>query len=117
MDEVLEHLANPAAAGRILNFSIDDVYCELAVPAFRHDGVPVTLYVTAGIPDRSHVLWQSGMELGRPKEAVKASVAVGMQEPTADAEQCFRVDALAIGRVEVDGHQPAREVHWTTCNR
>lgn len=53
------------AARRFVNFSIDDVYrdtIEVAVPVFRSRGVPVTLFVTTGIPDGTMTLWQAGLE-------------------------------------------------------
>jgi peptidoglycan/xylan/chitin deacetylase (PgdA/CDA1 family) len=65
MDEVVRRLECGATERPFVNFSIDDVYrdtWELAVPLFRRHGVPVTLYVTTGIPDGNHVMWTSGLE-------------------------------------------------------
>ncbi len=50
---------------RFVNFSVDDVYrdtIEVALPVFRSRGVPVTLFVTTGIPDGTVTLWQAGLE-------------------------------------------------------
>ena len=51
--------------GRFVNFSIDDCYrdtFEQVVPLFRRHGVPVTLFVTTGIPDGTLKLWGAGLE-------------------------------------------------------
>ncbi len=48
-----------------VNFSVDDCYrdtAEVVVPLFRRHGVPVTLFVTTGIPDGTLCLWQAGLE-------------------------------------------------------
>ena len=51
--------------GRFVNFSIDDCYrdsYEDSVPLFRRHNVPVTLFVTTGIPDGTLSLWAAGLE-------------------------------------------------------
>ena len=51
--------------GRYVNISIDDTYrdtWEQAVPLFRKHDMPVTLFVTSGIPDRTCTLWSIGLE-------------------------------------------------------
>lgn len=51
--------------GRYANISIDDTYrdtWEQAVPLFHKHDVPVTLFVTSGIPDRTCTLWSTGLE-------------------------------------------------------
>ncbi len=50
---------------RYVNFSIDDCYrdsFELVAPVFRRHGVPLTLFVTTGIPDGTLPLWSIGLE-------------------------------------------------------
>jgi len=50
---------------RFVNVSVDDVYrdsYETIVPVFRQAGVPVTLFVTTGIPDGTMELWEAGLE-------------------------------------------------------
>ena len=50
---------------RYVNFSIDDCYrdtFELVAPVFRRHNVPVTLFVTTGIPDGTMPLWSIGLE-------------------------------------------------------
>jgi peptidoglycan/xylan/chitin deacetylase (PgdA/CDA1 family) len=65
LDEALERMRAGRAGSRFVNFSIDDVYrdtYERLVPIFRQRGLPVTLFVTTGIPDRSMTLWSAGLE-------------------------------------------------------
>jgi peptidoglycan/xylan/chitin deacetylase (PgdA/CDA1 family) len=50
---------------RFANFSVDDCYrdtYEEIMPLFRRHGVPVTLFVTTGIPDGTLSLWAAGLE-------------------------------------------------------
>lgn len=50
---------------RFVNFSIDDCYRDTyseVVPLFRRHGVPVTLFVTTGIPDATMAMWGAGLE-------------------------------------------------------
>lgn len=54
-----------ARGRRFVNFSIDDCYrdtYEEVVPLFRKHGVPVTLFVSTGIPDGTMPLWGAGLE-------------------------------------------------------
>ncbi|CCD89073.1 putative Polysaccharide deacetylase [Bradyrhizobium sp. ORS 285] len=65
MDEALRRAAAHAPAGRYVNISIDDCYrdtFELLAPVFRRHNVPVTLFVTTGIPDGTLPLWAAGLE-------------------------------------------------------
>jgi peptidoglycan/xylan/chitin deacetylase (PgdA/CDA1 family) len=64
LDEAL-HRAAAGDCGRFVNISVDDTYrdtFEIVVPAFRRAGVPVTLFVTTGIPDGTLSLWGAGLE-------------------------------------------------------
>src|SRR6201993_2472229 len=50
---------------RYVNFSIDDCYrdsFELVAPVFSRHNVPLTLFVTTGIPDGTMPLWSVGLE-------------------------------------------------------
>jgi peptidoglycan/xylan/chitin deacetylase (PgdA/CDA1 family) len=50
---------------RYVNFSVDDCYrdtFEHVVPLFRSHAVPVTLFVTTGIPDGTLPLWAAGLQ-------------------------------------------------------
>jgi len=50
---------------RYVNFSIDDCYrdsFELVAPVFRRHNMPLTLFVTTGIPDGTMPLWSVGLE-------------------------------------------------------
>jgi peptidoglycan/xylan/chitin deacetylase (PgdA/CDA1 family) len=62
MDEAMRRTPG---ARRFVNFSIDDAYrdtWELIAPLFRKHGVPVTVYVTTGIPNGDYELWYVGLE-------------------------------------------------------
>ena len=65
IDDALARARAGRGVRRWVNFSIDDVYRDtwaLAVPIFSERNVPVTLFVTTGIPDRTALLWQAGLE-------------------------------------------------------
>jgi peptidoglycan/xylan/chitin deacetylase (PgdA/CDA1 family) len=65
IDEALAHTARSDSTSRFVNFSVDDCYrdtFDLVVPLFRSHGIPVTLYVTTGIPDGTVPLWTAGLE-------------------------------------------------------
>lgn len=64
VDEILRR-QRAGDRGRFVNISIDDTYrdtWEQALPVFREHGMPVTLFVTSGIPDRTCTLWSVGLE-------------------------------------------------------
>jgi len=63
--DALRRTADADDRSRYVNFSIDDCYrdtYEQVVPLFRRHNVPVTLYVTTGIPDGTLPLWAAGLE-------------------------------------------------------
>ncbi|MFD0938126.1 polysaccharide deacetylase family protein [Methylobacterium trifolii] len=65
MEEAVARAGRGRAGDRYVNFSIDDCYrdtFEDVVPLFRRHGVPVTLFVTTGIPDGTLPLWGAGLE-------------------------------------------------------
>jgi peptidoglycan/xylan/chitin deacetylase (PgdA/CDA1 family) len=65
MEETLRRSELAEPKGRFINFSVDDCYrdtFEDVVPLFRRHGVPVTLFVTTGIPDGTLPLWAAGLE-------------------------------------------------------
>lgn len=65
IEEALRRAASDEPGGRYVNFSIDDCYrdtFEVLVPVFRRHNVPVTLFVTTGIPDGTLPLWAAGLE-------------------------------------------------------
>jgi peptidoglycan/xylan/chitin deacetylase (PgdA/CDA1 family) len=76
VEEALRRAEDTRDRSRYVNFSIDDCYrdtFELLVPVFRRHKVPVTLFVTTGIPDGTLPLWAAGLEdalLGRDKLSV-----------------------------------------------
>jgi peptidoglycan/xylan/chitin deacetylase (PgdA/CDA1 family) len=65
IDEAMRRAQANRAGDRFVNFSVDDCYrdtFEEIAPLFRRHGVPVTLYVTTGIPDETLPLWGAGLE-------------------------------------------------------
>ena len=65
VSEALRRARSGSDQRRYVNFSIDDCYrdaFELIVPVFRRHNVPITLYVTTGIPDGTLPLWVAGLE-------------------------------------------------------
>ncbi|CCE11264.1 putative Polysaccharide deacetylase [Bradyrhizobium sp. STM 3843] len=65
VSEGLRRAADRHDHSRYVNFSIDDCYrdsFERVVPLFRRHNVPITLFVTTGIPDGTLPLWTAGLE-------------------------------------------------------
>ncbi|WP_316184100.1 MULTISPECIES: polysaccharide deacetylase family protein [unclassified Bradyrhizobium] len=65
MSEALRRAADATDRSRYVNFSIDDCYrdtYEWVLPLFRRHAVPVTLFVSTGIPDGTLPLWTAGLE-------------------------------------------------------
>lgn len=63
--EALRRSGRADNRSRYVNFSIDDCYrdsFELVAPVFRRHNVPLTLFVTTGIPDGTVPLWSVGLE-------------------------------------------------------
>lgn len=92
IEEALARAARGHAGGRYVNFSVDDCYrdtFEEIVPLFRRHNVPVTLFVTTGIPDGTMPMWCTGLEdtlLTRDRIVVDdAIVEVGTLQDKRDA--------------------------------
>lgn len=65
IEEALRRTARGKSGDRFVNFSVDDCYrdtYEAVIPLFRRHGVPVTLFVTTGIPDGTLPLFFAGLE-------------------------------------------------------
>ena len=65
VEELTGGLERGEDGSRLVNFSVDDCYrdtFEHVVPLFRRHGVPVTLFVTTGIPDGTMSLGWAGLE-------------------------------------------------------
>ncbi|MDC7787141.1 polysaccharide deacetylase family protein [Rhodoplanes sp. TEM] len=65
IEEALRRTARGRAGDRFVNFSVDDCYrdtFEAVIPLFRRHGVPVTLFVTTGIPDGTLPMCWAGLE-------------------------------------------------------
>ena len=65
MEDAAQRIRTGRLARKFVNFSVDDCYrdtYEAVVPLFRRHGVPVTLFVTTGIPDQTLPLIFAGLE-------------------------------------------------------
>ncbi len=65
VEELTGRLERREDSSRLVNFSVDDCYrdtFEHVVPVFQRHGVPVTLFVTTGIPDGTMSLGWAGLE-------------------------------------------------------
>jgi peptidoglycan/xylan/chitin deacetylase (PgdA/CDA1 family) len=65
VDDAVGRVQTGKIPRKFVNFSVDDCYrdtYEEVVPLFRRHGVPVTLFVTTGIPDGTMPLLFAGLE-------------------------------------------------------
>ncbi|RAI40366.1 polysaccharide deacetylase family protein [Rhodoplanes roseus] len=65
IEEAMRRTRRGTAGDRFVNFSVDDCYrdtFEEVIPLFRRHGVPVTLFVTTGIPDGTLPMCWAGLE-------------------------------------------------------
>jgi peptidoglycan/xylan/chitin deacetylase (PgdA/CDA1 family) len=65
VEDITGRLQRGEDGSRLVNFSVDDCYkdtFELVLPLFRRHRVPVTLFVTTGIPDGTMLLGWAGLE-------------------------------------------------------
>lgn len=89
--EALRRIDGPSRCGRFVNISIDDTYrdtFEVIVPTFRKHGVPVTLFVTTGIPDATISMWTTGLEqILLERDAVRVQGDERREVPTADLKR------------------------------
>ncbi len=121
LDGVLARLRD-GGGRRFVNFSIDDVYrdtMEVAAPVFRSRNLPVTLFVTTGIPDGTVMLWQAGLEaILIARDQVVLEDGCGADAGTAEAKRrlfgrlaaAWELDApeLRYRRFcALNGHDPA----------
>lgn len=98
IEEALRRAALGRVDDRYVNFSVDDCYrdtFEQVVPLFRRHGVPVTLFVTTGIPDGTLPLWAAGLEdvLLRNDRVALADKTISV--PTADSKRAAFAEVAA----------------------
>lgn len=65
VEEALRRAGSGERERNYVNFSVDDCYRdthELVIPLFRRHRVPVTIFLTTGIPDGTLTMWQAGLE-------------------------------------------------------
>ncbi len=95
---------------KFVNFSIDDCYrdtYEAVVPLFRKHGVPVTLFLTTGIPDGTLALADAGLE-----DALRGDRIVIAGEtirPQSDAER-----RQIYARIASEWDGPEKATHYRT---
>jgi peptidoglycan/xylan/chitin deacetylase (PgdA/CDA1 family) len=97
IEEALRRAARGNANDRYVNFSVDDCYrdtFEAIVPLFRRHNVPVTLFVTTGIPDGTLPLWGAGLEdvLSRRDRVVLENETIEVRTPEAKREAYARIE-------------------------
>jgi peptidoglycan/xylan/chitin deacetylase (PgdA/CDA1 family) len=102
MSEALRRSASADQGRGYVNFSIDDCYrdsFEVLAPLFRRHNVPLTLFVTTGIPDGTLPLWSAGLEdalLHRDRLIVGDEV-IELGSPEARRAEFHRIASLWDG--------------------
>jgi peptidoglycan/xylan/chitin deacetylase (PgdA/CDA1 family) len=96
--ELLGRLQRGEEGARLVNFSVDDCYkdtWEHVVPLFRKHRVPVTLFVTTGIPDGTFELCWAGLEsiLAARKSVKFEGERIEISAPAAKTELFKRISA------------------------
>ncbi len=97
VEDSLQRLGS-GRGGRFVNFSVDDCYrdtFETVVPIFRKHGVPVTLFVTTGIPDATMPMWGAGLETVLLERAAVVVDGVTLDVGTSDAKRQAYADISA----------------------
>ena len=125
MEEAVRRSTGGSGTDRYVNFSIDDCYrdtFEEVVPVFRRHQLPVTLFVTTGIPDGTLPLWSAGLEqvlLERDLVIVQGNaIEIGTAKSKRAAFQALATSwsKLDVGRCysefcELNGVDE-EEMHW-----
>lgn len=107
MSEAQRRMSSGERGNGYVNFSIDDCYrdtYEVIAPLFRKHKVPLTLFVTTGIPDGTLPLWSAGLEetlLDRDR------VRVGDETIVLDSDEARRAAYHRIA-ASWDGPEAAR---------
>ena len=129
--EALRRSGSADDASRYVNFSIDDCYrdsYELVAPVFRRHNVPLTLFVTTGIPDGTMPLWSIGLEdalaerdsvvldgrtvkLGRPHGRRTAYQRISSWWDGADAARHYAA-FCAANDIDVDAMHWKHAISW-----
>jgi len=129
--EALRRSASTDDDSRYVNFSIDDCYrdtFELVAPVFRRHNVPLTLYVTTGIPDGTASLWPTGLEytllerdevsldgqvlrLAKPEERRSAYQRIAAKWDGSDAPRYYAAFCAENG-VDMEAMHWAHAISW-----
>ncbi|WP_249225357.1 polysaccharide deacetylase family protein [Tardiphaga alba] len=114
IEEAVRRSRDATNQRRFVNFSIDDCYrdtFEDVVPLFRRHNVPLTLFVTTGIPDGTLPLWAAGLE-----DTLLNNDRVAVEDGHIDVPD-FPAKQAAFYRIAEswDGHQAAQR-YATFCD-
>lgn len=125
VEEALSRVNAREIGKKFVNFSLDDCYrdtFELVAPLFRKFQVPVTLFLTTGIPDGDMPLWGAGLEeiLLRRDRVFCEGARIDVETPEAKREAFSRIHQLWDGPgagehygsfCRANGFD-AEEIHW-----
>jgi peptidoglycan/xylan/chitin deacetylase (PgdA/CDA1 family) len=107
MDEAIRRSASAGGNDRYINFSVDDGYrdtFEEVVPVFRRHRLPVTVFVTTGIPDGTLPLWAAGLELALLQKSQVILEGKTIDVDSAESKQAaFRAIAASWECADTDG--------------
>jgi peptidoglycan/xylan/chitin deacetylase (PgdA/CDA1 family) len=131
IDELLNGLERGEKDAQLVNVSVDDCYkdtWEHVVPLFRRHGVPVTLFVTTGIPDGSLSLGWAGLEtiLAQRNIVLFNNEAINVSTPSAKRRWFAKITQVweqgdfdhgyaefcQINRADLDELRTAHAITW-----
>ncbi len=100
--EAIRRASTNRVGGRFVNFSVDDCYrdtFEQVVPLFRKHNVPVTLYVTTGIPDGTLPMWNAGLEdiIAQKDRVLLDGLAMEVETPQAKSQAYSEITKIWDG--------------------
>jgi peptidoglycan/xylan/chitin deacetylase (PgdA/CDA1 family) len=126
LGEALRRSASANDNSRYVNFSVDDCYrdtFELVAPVFRRHNVPLTLFVTTGIPDGTASIWPIGLEHTLlEREEVRIHGEVIKPSTPEERRAVYRRTAAKWDGPDAAGHYAAfctenrvdmNAMHWT----
>jgi peptidoglycan/xylan/chitin deacetylase (PgdA/CDA1 family) len=98
IDALVDGLEREEKDARLVNISVDDCYKDTwdhVVPLFRRHSVPVTVFVTTGIPDGSLSLCWAGLEalLARRESVIFNGETIDVSTPSAKRRWFAKISA------------------------
>jgi peptidoglycan/xylan/chitin deacetylase (PgdA/CDA1 family) len=131
IEEAVQRAACADLGGRYVNFSIDDGYrdtFELVAPLFRRHNVPITVFVSTGIPDGTVPMWWAGLEdvISNESRIITEAGVVEVGTPEAKRRAYSRISEewdrdnpekryaafCALNRVDVQEVQRNHAISW-----